>query len=247
MKGHTMTRTRTRTLLALLALVALGLVVAQGMMDDRNAQPWRQHGRTGPASMAGGYGGYGTMGHGTMGPTMGRGMMGSMSGGMGMMQILPSNATPLSDAELRERLDAAAAAFGPEVRVVDVMPFVNHTYAQFVDADGAGLAEMLVDRYTGIVMPEPGPNMMWNRSTGMGFATAPTQRYDEAAARGLAEDFLVGFLPGADVLSAQAFAGYVTFDYGREGRVDGMLSVNTTTGLIWPHAWHGAYIGDAHD
>ena len=192
--------------------------------------------------------GQGMMGQGMMGQGMiGQGMMGSMMGGMGMMQTLPASATPLSDAELRERLQAAAIDFGPEARLADVMPFSNHTYAQIVDGTGNGLAEVLVDRYTGVVMPEPGPNMMWNPAGMMGIGTAPILRYDDAATQGLAEEFLASFLPAADVLSAQSFPGYVTFDYGSNGRVEGMLSVNTSTGLVWPHAWHGTFLGAAHD
>ena len=43
------------------------------------------------------------------------------------------------------------------------------------------------------------------------------------------------------------FPGYVTFDYGRDGRVEGMLSVNAVTSVVWPHAWHGVFLGEAHD
>ncbi|MDZ7801405.1 MAG: hypothetical protein U5K81_11525 [Trueperaceae bacterium] len=246
---------RTRTLLITLGLLALGLVVAQGMMDGPNTQPWTNDGyqrahHMGPGNGAMGYGGmgYGQRVPGRMAPGT-RGMMGGgmMGGGMGMMQTLPAGATPLDDTLLRERLEEAAASFGPDARIADVMPFANHTYAQVVDGEDRGLAELLVDRYTGQVTPEPGPNMMWNRAGGMGYAAAPAERYDEAAARDLAKDFLKGFLPGAEILAGQAFPGYVTFDYGREGRVDGMLSVHATTGAIWPHAWHGASLEDAHD
>jgi hypothetical protein len=261
--------TRTRTLLALALATLLGLALAQGMMGTPND----------PRAPGGGYRNYGNYGnnggYGMMQPGYGgRGASGMMGGGMmggNMMRVLPPDAEPLDDAELRARLDATARAFGPDVSVDDVMPFTDHSYAQFVGPDGSGLAEMLVDRYTGVVTPEPGPNMVWNLRTGMGGyrmggtgmngygmngnrtgpwgATPNTaqQRYDETQARELAATFLAGYLPGADVQASQTFPGYVTFDYGRDGRIDGMLSVNLGSGQIWPHTWHGAALAGAHD
>ena len=268
--------TRIRTLLALALATALGLVVAQGMMGTPNdprapGNGYRNYGNYGNhGMMQPGYGGYGPGGYGRGGMGMmrpgygGRGGFGTMGGGMmggNTMRVLPPDAQPLDDAELRARLDAAARAFGAEVRVDDVMPFTDHTYAHFVGPDGTGLAEVLVDRYTGVVTPEPGPNMMWNLRTGMGggmmggYGPAPwgstpnaaqaQERYDEAGARELAATFLDGYLPGAEVLAGQAFPGYVTFDYGRDGRIDGMLSVHRISGQVWPHTWHGVYRGDA--
>ena len=271
--------TRTRTLLALAVATALGLAVAQGMMGTPDV-PRAPGSDDGAYGHHGGYDmmqpGYGPGGMGMMGPGHGghggrggygtMGGMGMMGGTMGttMMRVLPPDAEPLGDAELRARLDAAARSFGPDVAIDDVMPFTDHSYAQFVGPDGTGLAEVLVDRYTGIVTPEPGPNMMWNLRTGMGgygmgafgmggnpmgrwgaSPNAPRGRYDEAEARDLAGTFLDAYLPGAEILAGQTFPGYVTFDYGRDGRIDGMLSVHLGSGQVWPHTWHGAYRGEA--
>lgn len=286
-----MTRTRTRTFLALGILAALGLALAQGMMGTPDAsddsrrgygQPGQGYGAYGHHGMMqpGGWGfgnggmmrpryghgyggGYGPMGGmGRMGPMMGGGMMGA-----GMMRVLPSDARPLADDVLHERLEAAARAVGPDVVVHDVMPFTDHTYAQFLGPDGTGIAEVLVDRYTGVVTPEPGPNMMWNARSGlggygmggygmgrgMGFGMGPwgdqpgeaEGRYDPGEASELAMTFLASYLPGAEIHAGQAFPGYMTFDYGRDGRIEGMLSVHLGSGQVWPHTWHGAYRGDA--
>lgn len=252
---------RTRTLLALALTTLLGLALAQGMMgtpDDPRADG-RYGDFGGYGMMRPGYGGYGPGGMG-----MSPGGMGMMGGGMmggTMMRILAPDAEPLDDAELRARLDAAARTFGPDVAVDDVMPFTDHTYAQFVGPDGVGLAEVLVDRYSGVVTPEPGPNTMWNLRTGMGSGMGfgpdvrggqpgtSGERYDPTEARELAATFLAGYLPGAEILAGQTFPGYVTFDYGRDGRIDGMLSVHLGSGQVWSHTWHGAYRGDsgAHD
>jgi len=42
---------------------------------------------------------------------------------------------------------------------------------------------------------------------------------------------------------AAAFPGYATIDVTKDGKVSGMLSVNATTGQVWYHWWHGAFVG----
>ncbi len=181
--------------------------------------------------MMGGWGGWG-----------GGGGMGMMGGGMGMMAVYPATAKPIPKEQAERLLEAYAARLGPDARIRDVMVFSNNYYAQVVNARGEGLGEVLVDRYTGRVFPEPGPNMMWNTRAGMG-ALPGAVRYDLEAAQALAEGFLADYLPGARVMEAQAFSGYYTFDFGRE-TIEGMLSVNAFTGEVWVHTWHGPFLGE---
>lgn len=190
-----------------------------GMMDPSMMGPNMMGGMMGPNMMGG---------QGMMGP----GMMG------GMMGIYPAAVSPISEADAEQRLATFLAAYGSDLQVEEIMPFASNYYAEIADGSGTAVGEVLVDRYTGAVYPEPGPNMMWNGRWGMmPGAGAPTQ-YDEAAAQQQAEQFLTGFLPGSSVLAGTAFPGYYTFDYGR-GQVEGMLSVNAATGEIWVHTWHG--------
>ena len=43
------------------------------------------------------------------------------------------------------------------------MTFSSNYYAVLKDTEsGKGMAEVLVDRYSGLARPETGPNMMWN-------------------------------------------------------------------------------------
>ena len=97
---------------------------------------------------------------------MGAGMMGS---GMGMMSTYAPSSRPISQDEARRRASGFAARYGLGVKIRDFMVFTQNYYVQIVDArTGAGLGELLVDRYTGVVQPEFGPNMMWNTRFGMG-------------------------------------------------------------------------------
>jgi len=218
---------------AIAVVAVLGIALTQGR--------WNWQGNGYGNSMMQGYG-------------MG-GMMGGMGGGMGMMSIYPAQAQPILAAEAKARLEAYARRFAADAKIKEVMSFSENYYAQVINAKGEGVAEVLADRYTGNVYPEPGPNMMWNARSGVGFGMMGNQnmmgtqvapqavRYDKAAAQKLAEQFLKGYLPGAKVLEGQAFTGYYTFDYGRKD-IEGMLSVSAYSGEVWVHTWHGVYLGE---
>ena len=64
-----------------------------------------------------------------------------------------------------------------------------------------------------------------------------------AAARGLAQQYLDANQPGVKVESGgDAFPGYYTFETLKNGKITGMISVNATSGAVWPHWWHGAFV-----
>ena len=193
-------------------------------------------------------GGMGNMGMMQGGMMCGAGMngMGGMMGGMGMMQLYTATAEPISLEEAEARLEEVAKTYGTDLQVKDIMAFSNNYYAQLVDEQGQGVAEVLVDRYTGFAYPEPGPNMMWNTRTGMmGFAFAGQPRYNETDMKAQAEAFLANYLPEATITAAQGFSGYYTFDFGRD-TTEGMLSVNAYSGEVWAHSWHGSYLNGSH-
>jgi hypothetical protein len=192
-----------------------------------------------------------------------------------------ASSRPISQDEARRRAEGFAARYGQGVKIRDFMMFTDNFYVQVVNAKtGAGLGELLVDRYTGVVQPEYGPNMIWNSRFGMGgsgmmgsnmygqqnqtgmmgnqnqqgqgmMGTVPNSsnqvaqpvRYDLASAQKLAATFVAGYLPNGRVLEGFAFPGYYTFDYGRKA-IEGMLSVNASTGEVWVHGWHGLFLGE---
>jgi len=161
----------------LVAAGAAAVALAQGPMAggprsapaDRYDDMMRGYGPGGYGPGGYGPGGYGMMrGHGP-GMMGGYGMMRGygMMGGTGMMQVLPSNAQPLADDAVRSALQRAAAGIAAGAQLHDIMVFTNNVYAQVLDADGNAVAEILLDRYSGAVSPEPGPNMMWSTRFGM--------------------------------------------------------------------------------
>lgn len=179
-----------------------------------------------------GNGAFGRMMGGQGGPwTMGT-LWGTM-GTMGMMGSDASNTQPISATQARQALDQYAAC-GNGVKVDDVMTFASNYYGALVDAQGHGYLEVIVDRFTGAIAPEP-QSMMWNTNAGM-HLNQGASRYDQAAAQQLATTFLARYLPGATVIDATAFPGYFTFAFGPDAaHVVGMLSVNASTGQVWVH------------
>ena len=123
--------------------------------------------------------GAGLLGLGLLGAAVAQGMMGggmmggNMAGGNmiggGMMGTYAASSRPISQDEARRRAEGFAARYGQEVKIRDFMVFTENYYVQIVNSKtGVGLGELIVDRYTGVVQPEYGPNMVWNTRYGMG-------------------------------------------------------------------------------
>ncbi len=81
----------------------------------------------------------------------------------------PAAGTSISDEEAVRIAREVIAAYGnPDLELAEVMAFDNHFYAQARErSTGRYAFEFLIDRGTGAVHPEPGPNMMWNARYGM--------------------------------------------------------------------------------
>jgi hypothetical protein len=185
-------------------------------------------------------------------PFNGPGMMGGWvrSGAWGNLD----NQTPLS---LDQAVDAARqylSAYGnSDLTLTEVMEFSENFYAEVEEkSTGIHAFELLVDRYSGAVYPEPGPNMMWNTKYGHmggmmgGWGSRPAGSISMTSeqARALGQKWLDQYLPGtAAAEQADAFYGYYTIHVLKDGQVFGMLSVNGYTGEVWYHDWHGDFIG----
>jgi hypothetical protein len=91
--------------------------------------------------------------------------------------------------------------------------------------------------------------MMGGGSGGMmGGTTTPTAPSTSgsvslARAHELAQTWLDKNEPGLKVeTGGDAYPGYYTLETLRDGRIAGMISVNATSGAVWPHWWHGDFI-----
>jgi hypothetical protein len=160
------------------------------------------------------------------------------------------------------------------LKMDEVMVFDNNAYVVVEEeATGVGAFELLVDPISKIAYPEHGPNMMWNLKYGGlnhqnmmggrgGFmmggmmgqnflsgdvtnVSADMPVTEEQAAQA-AQAYLDQYFPSAEIEGdAVAFYGYYTFDFSRDGKVAGMLSVNGYSGQAFYHTWHGTFIEEA--
>ena len=237
------------------------------------------------------YGGYspttgGMMGGGTY-PGMGGGMMGggTYPGMMDNGSVSQYTGEPLTmdQAEYLAK-QYLGSVNNPDLAIKEIMEFEYNFYIIYFDkSTGIGAFEMLIWKKTptdmmgsgmmgggmmgqgmmvGQIMPEPGPNMMWNTKYGgmmghmggmmsgdmMGSGMMGQQQTtgemtignDEA--KNIAQQNLDESFPGTTIEESTTFYGYYTLDFGMSGKIQGMLSVNGYTGQVWFHGWHGDFI-----
>lgn len=186
----------------------------------------------------------------SMGSMMGGGMMGPEE-----MNRLP-NAKPLSADDAVARIEQYLAGLNnPDLKLAKVKEYTWNFYGLVRETSTARDAiQLIVDKYSGTVIPEMGPNMMWNTKYSpmakmmgtMGAATSGAQMtLTPERAKENAQTFLNAFLPSTTLAAQPAtFYGFYNFNVLREGRPDGMLSVNGNTGAVWYHTWHGDLIAE---
>jgi hypothetical protein len=210
-----------------------------GMMGN-----WNSPAGTSPVNQQNG--GYGCRGTGTNYPAS---------------QVANTNATPITvDQATQAAKQYVALLNNPNLKVVEVEEYANNYYVQVHEVStGNGAFELLVDKYTGNVYPEMGPNIMWNTeyttTTGMmglfngmrgmmGFqntASSPMTVTTEQA-KANAQQYLTANIAGATVGDVTVFHGYYTIEVLSGGNPYGMLSVNGYSGQVWYHTWHGAFM-----
>lgn len=190
------------------------------------------------------------------------GMMGPGHGGPGFGGGSGGSGTPLTmDQAVGIAQRYVSSLDVPGLSPSEIMEFDNHFYVAVEEEEtGMHAFEILIDRFTGFVHPEPGPNMMWNRKYGpmmghggmmgggfgFGNGNVPAEPMPilPEQAHEYAQRYLDRSMPGLRVgEEADAFYGYYTLHTLRDGQIVGMLSVNGYTGEVWPHTWHGRFLG----
>jgi len=236
-----------------IAVLVTALAIAAGLaiLVAGSAFAQTPYGGWGPGGMMGGFGGYG--------PGGGWGMGGMMGGWWGGNQ---PTGNPISVDQAQQDAQQAISSYGNQnLLISEIMEFQDNFYVEVKEKDtGVHAFELLVNRYSGAVYPEPGPNMMWNTKYGMmgrgmmgGFGPWSGQAQQPAADMPVTADqaikdanaYLAQAFPGAQAATdPSTFYGYYTMDFSKDGKTVGMLSVNGYTGQVWYHTWHGTFISE---
>ena len=157
---------------------------------------------------------------------------------------------------LMDKAQQAAHSFldrtgNPDLRIDELMEFDQNFYALIKEkSSGIGAFELLVNKSSGAVGYEPGPDMMWNAKYGMmrgagmmGFgASTGAMSVSSDRAVEIAQSWLDRQGGGNSAGTRDAFYGYYTFHFQKAGQIAGMLSVNGSSGQVWFHSWHGHFI-----
>lgn len=163
--------------------------------------------------------------------------------------IFPSETKNLSFETVKALGQNYIERVGQDLKIAEIMEFSKNFYIEIVEADtGIGAMELLVDKPTGFIFPEYGPNMMWNLKYGMhrriNNADPTVLPIDKQEAIEIAVEYLsrsvLNEYVGED---AEKFYGYYTIHtVDKDGNILGMLSVNGFSGDVWYHDWHGVFI-----
>lgn len=179
------------------------------------------------------------------------GCMGRWAGSAGYPKTGTAT-TPLTITQAAEVAKTYVASLNnPDLTVKQIEEYTNNFYVLVTEKNsGNGAFELLINKYTGVVTPEPGPNMMWNNQYTFGngwcnwargtVTTTPTVTVEQA--KTYAQQYLNTYLQGATVGDVTAFSGHYTIEVLSNGTPYGMLSVNSFTGQVWYHSWHGAFV-----
>lgn len=157
----------------------------------------------------------------------------------------PSN--PINVERAKQSADQYVAGFNLDLRVAEIEEYSYNFYVRVQErSTGINAFELLVDKSTGVVTREPGPDMMWNTKYGMmgGFGQAPTADMPVSPEKAIeyAQKWLDTNIPNAKAEDPDTFYGYYTIDVSMNNSTYGMLSVNGYSGDVWYHTWHGQFI-----
>ena len=204
-----------------------------GMMDENNFNGPGSYNMMGGYEMMGAPGSYGMMGGNNLSQGFGNNSDTPPGDRLSIEEVEVKVLTHLNDRRMED------------LEINEIMEFQQNFYIQIKESDTEQNAfELLIDPFYGYVSSEPGPNMMWNtKYSPMGRENSEEMPLLEADAIVKAEEFLNKYSSGLKPENhADRFYGYYTIHTLKDGKVEGMLSVNGFTGDVWYHSWHGAFV-----
>lgn len=248
----------TRNIILAAAIAALAVVLIVSGIWVTSASARFRYGMFGPAMMgAGNLIDAGGNNWGGACSNTGTGSWGSGSPTCPLQSLSPNDFVGSLEKAKQTFQDYIDSSYNSNLAIIEVMEFEKNFYAIAVEnSTGIGAFELLLDKETGLVGYEPGPNMMWNDKYGMHAGTGMKSwrsdipdgyQFSNDEIVSIAQEWLDAHLPGRQAGDPDPFYGYYTLHYFKDGVVDGMLSVNAYTGDVWQHSWHGEFIAMIED
>jgi len=218
-KGETTMNIKTIvTIAAVLVVLGAGIAVARPAANDGGFWNGMMGGLNNGIN---GIMGYGMMGQGNgYGGMMGQGTGNGTTGVCGLTGTtdISNDATPITIEQAKGSVEKYLVGTGnPDLVITEVLEFDNNFYAGVKEkSTGTHAFELLVNKYTGTVVPEMGPNMMWNTKYGhMILNTQESSTMTEKQAIEIAQKYLDTAQPGTEVKDADAFYGYYTLEVNK--------------------------------
>jgi hypothetical protein len=117
-------------------------------------------------------------------------------------------------------------------------PASRSSYGSMMGGSGSGSGSMMGGAGYGGMMGGSGGSTV---QTPTAPSTPATVSLSDA--HSLAQRWLDSNEQGVKVeTGGDAFPGYYTLETLKGDKITGMISVNATTGAVWPHWWHGAFV-----
>ncbi|WP_050809862.1 hypothetical protein [Desulfosporosinus sp. OT] len=205
-----------------------------------------ENGYSGRYGMMGGLGenggGYGMMGgSGTNG--YGGGYYGMMGGGYNAQSLgvsLTNGQVATSDQAIAIT-KAYIQKLNPDVVIAKLSEFSNGYEVELREVKtGTEAYEVIVYKNGGQVIPEMGPNIMWNTKYGaINWSDPGEVTVSEEQATKNAQEFVTRMGQGYSIGKAELAPGYYEFMIQKDGKDYSELDVNGYTGQVWFENWQG--------
>jgi len=191
------------------------------------------------------------------GPGMGGGRMGGMGSGMagagGMVQGMMANTLSYGYLDVLNPIDtpdearAAVQAFingsNSSLQISELWEYGTVYKAELSDTKGAMAFDLIVDKFTGAIMPEMGMSMMLNASYGKGMYKTPafgkSLTLTQAQATGYAQAHIDNNKLGYTIETPEIYPGYYKFHTTTATGFGMDIMVNGYNGGVWMNTFLG--------
>ncbi len=184
----------------------------------------------------------------------GHGMMDQGFGGyycpmMGDWYGNDTDAEPITIEDAKKIAENYVEEYG-NLEVDEVYEFQTHFEAEVEEKDtGKHAFEILVNKYSGRLSPEMGPNMMWNTKYGHFYTgDAVPMSINKVEAKKIVQEFINGNRLDWSLENAEVYYGFYEF-HGKDktGKIVAQINVNGYTGALWIESWHGPVINELEE